>query len=132
MRGGGGVKASTIQAEVNLALRKQQFTPTLFSSAVQEIFFQVSWLELREMLCNCLLDVGSSILMMVSFPNSKLYAFWGKRLCKHAGIVGHFSNHSLRATTATRGLQKGIPDKFAMERTGHGDFRSLQKYQPQI
>ena len=34
--------------------------------------------------------------------------------------------HSLRATTATRGLQKGIPDKLVMQRTGH---RCLQKYQ---
>ena len=26
------------------------------------------------------------------------------RLCKEAGIQGRFTNHSLRATTATRGL----------------------------
>ena len=30
---------------------------------------------------------------------------------------------------ATRGLVKGIPDKLIMERTGHGDVRSLQQYQ---
>ena len=29
----------------------------------------------------------------------------------------------------TRGLAKGIPEKFVMERTGHRDVRSLQKYQ---
>ncbi|XP_078383318.1 zinc finger MYM-type protein 4-like [Oculina patagonica] len=52
-----------------------------------------------------------------------------KRLCKDAGIEGQFTNHSLRATTATRALKKGIPDKFVMERTGHRDLRSLQKYQ---
>ena len=40
-----------------------------------------------------------------------------------------FTNHSLRATTATRALKKGIPDKFVMQRTGHRDVRSLQKYQ---
>lgn len=52
-----------------------------------------------------------------------------KRLCKEGKIDGQFSNHSLRATTATRALEKGIPDKFVMERTGHRDVRSLQKYQ---
>lgn len=52
-----------------------------------------------------------------------------KKLCKDAGIEGNYTNHSLRATTATRGLAKGIPDKFIMERTGHRDIRSLQKYQ---
>ena len=52
-----------------------------------------------------------------------------KRLCKVAGIEGQFTNHSLRATTATRALKKGIPDKFVMQRTGQRDVRSLQKYQ---
>ena len=49
-----------------------------------------------------------------------------KRMCKDAGIEGQFTNHSLRATTATRGLSK---DQFVMERTAHEDVRSLQKYQ---
>ena len=52
-----------------------------------------------------------------------------KRLCKDAGIEGPFTNNSLRATTATGGLQKGIPHKFVMERTKPKDVRSLQKYQ---
>ena len=52
-----------------------------------------------------------------------------KRLCKDPGIEGQFTNHSLRATTATRRLQKGFPDKLVMERTGHRDVKSLQKYQ---
>ena len=30
-------------------------------------------------------------------------------------------DHSLRVTTATRGLTKGVPEKFVMERTGHRD-----------
>ena len=49
-----------------------------------------------------------------------------RKLCEAAGIKGHFTNHSLRATTATRGLTKGVPEKFVMERTGHCDVRSLQ------
>ena len=51
------------------------------------------------------------------------------KMCKDAGLQGQFSNHSLRATTATRGLEKGISDKLFMERTGHRDIRSLQRYQ---
>jgi hypothetical protein len=52
-----------------------------------------------------------------------------KKLCRDAGIQGNFTNHSLRATMATRGLLKGIPDKLIMEKTGHRDVRSLQQYQ---
>ena len=50
-------------------------------------------------------------------------------MCKDADLEGQFSNHSLRDTAATRGLEKGIPDKLIMERTGHRDIRSLQRYQ---
>lgn len=52
-----------------------------------------------------------------------------RRLCQKADIEGYFTNHSLRATTATRGLEGGVPEKFIMERTGHRDPRSLQRYQ---
>ena len=52
-----------------------------------------------------------------------------RRVCEKAGIKGNFTYHSLRATTETRGLSKGIPDKFVMQRTGHRDARSLQTYQ---
>ena len=51
------------------------------------------------------------------------------KMCTDADLQGQFSNHSLRATTATRGLEKGISDKLIMERTGHRDIRSLQRYQ---
>ena len=50
-------------------------------------------------------------------------------MCKDADLQGQFSNHSLRDTTATRGLEKGISDKLIMEGTGHRDIRSLQRYQ---
>ena len=107
-----------------------------------------------------LLDVNSSILMMVSFKgNSRSYTLgcknsltifyiyifcslvWKlssrpqyaggnflKSLCKDAGIEGRFTNHSLRATTATRGMQKGIPGKFVMEITEHRAVRSAPWY----
>ncbi|KXJ08400.1 hypothetical protein AC249_AIPGENE15541 [Exaiptasia diaphana] len=51
------------------------------------------------------------------------------RLCQKAGIEGHFTNHSLQATSATRGLEAGVPEKLIMEVTGHRDPRSLQRYQ---
>ena len=41
-----------------------------------------------------------------------------KILCKDVGIEGHFTNHGLRATTATQALQKGIPERFVMKRNG--------------
>ena len=40
------------------------------------------------------------------------------RLCKQAGIKGFKTNHSLRATAATRLYQSGV-DEQIMERTGH-------------
>ena len=48
---------------------------------------------------------------------------------KGADLKGQFSNHSLRATTATHRLVIGISDKLIMERTGHRYIRSLQRYQ---
>jgi hypothetical protein len=50
-----------------------------------------------------------------------------KKLCKDANIEGNFTN--LRATTPTHGSEKGIPEKFVMQSTGHRDVKSLQKYQ---
>lgn len=47
------------------------------------------------------------------------------KMCKDADLQGQFSNHSLRATTATRGLEKGISDKLILERTGHRDIISV-------
>ncbi|KAK2547374.1 hypothetical protein P5673_032672, partial [Acropora cervicornis] len=52
-----------------------------------------------------------------------------RKMCKDAGLQGQFSNRSLRAKTATRGLEKGISDKLIVERTGYRDIRSLQRHQ---
>ena len=49
-----------------------------------------------------------------------------KMLCKDAEIEGQFICRSLCCATTSRGLQKGIPDKFEMERTEHRDVKSLQ------
>ena len=41
-----------------------------------------------------------------------------KEICKEAGIEGHFTNHSLRATCATRMYDKNVPEQIIKEMTG--------------
>ena len=42
-----------------------------------------------------------------------------KEMCKEAGIVGKFTNHSLRATCASRMYSSEIPEQIIKETTGH-------------
>lgn len=42
-----------------------------------------------------------------------------KRLCKEAGFEEHFTNHSLRATAATRLFQADVDEQLICETTGH-------------
>ncbi len=42
-----------------------------------------------------------------------------KGLMLAAGVDGHYTNHSLRVTAATRMFSKGIEEKVIKERTGH-------------
>ena len=42
-----------------------------------------------------------------------------KDLCKQEGLVGQFTNHSLRATSASRMYHSGIPEQVIKEVTGH-------------
>ena len=42
-----------------------------------------------------------------------------KILCAKVGLQGHYTNHSLRGTSATRMYQSGIPEKVITEVTGH-------------
>ena len=50
------------------------------------------------------------------------------RLCKLAGIPGYRTNHSLRATTATRLYQAGVDEQLVMERTGHQSLEGVRSY----
>lgn len=52
-----------------------------------------------------------------------------KRICHLAGLEGNYSNHSGRSTAATALLKAGIPDKMALQRTGHRTLESLREYQ---
>ena len=50
-------------------------------------------------------------------------------VCKKANFEGYYTNHSLRATTCTLALAKGVPEKLVMERTGHRNVKSLHEHQ---
>jgi len=50
------------------------------------------------------------------------------RLCKKAGISGYKTNHSLRATTATRLYQCGVDEQLVMECTGHRSLEGVHNY----
>ena len=50
------------------------------------------------------------------------------RMCRSAGIAGYKTNHSLRATAATRLYQAGIDEQLIMERTGHHSLEGVRSY----
>ena len=50
------------------------------------------------------------------------------RLCQAAGISGFKTNHSLRATAATRLYQHGVDEQLVMERTGHRSLEGVRNY----
>ena len=41
------------------------------------------------------------------------------KLCRQAGFDGFFTNHSLRATAATRLYNAGVDEQLIAEKTGH-------------
>ena len=51
-----------------------------------------------------------------------------KRLCESAGLQGHYTNHSLRATAATRLFEAGIDEQLIMQRTGHSTTAGVRSY----
>ena len=52
-----------------------------------------------------------------------------KKMCSDAGIGGHKTNHSLRATGATELFKRGAPEKLIQERTGHRSLEALRTYE---
>ena len=50
------------------------------------------------------------------------------RLCSAAGIQEFRTNHSLRATTATRLYQAGVDEQLIMETTGHRSLEGARSY----
>lgn len=51
-----------------------------------------------------------------------------KRRCALAGIKGNFSNHSMRATAATRMYKSGVPEELTQSVTGHRSLEALRQY----
>ena len=49
-------------------------------------------------------------------------------MCKLAGIGGYKTNHSLRATAATRLYSSGVNEQLVMERTGHRSTEGVRSY----
>ena len=48
-----------------------------------------------------------------------------KVMCQGAGIEGHFTNHSLRATTL---FDTGVPESVIQKHTGHKSLDALRTY----
>jgi hypothetical protein len=46
-------------------------------------------------------------------------ATFTREACQKAGLTGYYTNHSLRATTATRLFAEGVDEQLIMARTGH-------------
>ena len=46
-------------------------------------------------------------------------------MCKDCGIQGYKTNHSLRATAATRLYSSGVDEQLVMERTGHHSIEGV-------
>ncbi|KAK6167947.1 hypothetical protein SNE40_021868 [Patella caerulea] len=49
-------------------------------------------------------------------------------MCKSADMGGHHTNHSLRATTATKLFQQGVDEQLIMARTGHRSVEGVRSY----
>ena len=50
-------------------------------------------------------------------------------MCKEAGILGNFSNHSIRATAVTRMYESGLTEKMIMKRSGYRSTDGVRAYQ---
>ena len=59
--------------------------------------------------------------------HNSLKNFMGN-MCREAGILGYKTNHSLRATAATRLYASGIDEQLVMERTGHRSIEGIRNY----
>lgn len=49
-------------------------------------------------------------------------------MCASAGISGFRTNHSLRATSATRLYAAGVEEQLIMERTGHRSVEGVRSF----
>ena len=52
-----------------------------------------------------------------------------REMCAEAGVQGHKTNHSLRATVASELFAAGVPERIIQERTGHRSLKALHTYE---
>ena len=52
-----------------------------------------------------------------------------KTICSVSGVQNKYTNHSLRATGATRLFQSGTPENVIMERSGHRSTDGVRQYE---
>lgn len=52
-----------------------------------------------------------------------------KDMCQKAGVQGHKTNHSLRATGASSMYEAEVPETPIQERTGHRSMQALRVYE---
>ena len=48
------------------------------------------------------------------------------QLSTEAGLVIHYTNHSLQATAVTRMYEKGVPEKIIADKSGHKSMKALR------
>ena len=51
-----------------------------------------------------------------------------KNIMRKAGFEGHFTNHSLRRSCATRLYEGGVPEQVIVETTGHRSCDGVREY----
>ena len=51
-----------------------------------------------------------------------------KRLYEAVGLQGHYTNHSLRATAATRIFEAGVDKQLIIKGTGHSTTAGVRSY----
>ena len=51
-----------------------------------------------------------------------------KRICTEAGMIGNYSNHSLRASATTRLFHENVPEQVIMKVTGHRSLDGVHIY----
>ena len=51
------------------------------------------------------------------------------KISELAGLSTRYTNHSLRATSATRMFSAGVPEKIIAERTRHRSAKALRQYE---
>ena len=51
-----------------------------------------------------------------------------RKLCGKVGCIGHYTNHSLRRTCATRLFNRGIEEQQIMAVTGHRTVNAVRAY----